>query len=63
MDFALTEEQSAVFEMAHAFGQERIAPNARQWEADGTIPKALWPDVGALGLGAIYVSEEAGGSG
>ncbi|MFA3917890.1 acyl-CoA dehydrogenase family protein [Ruegeria hyattellae] len=63
MDFALTEEQSAIFDMAHAFGQEQIAPFARKWEADGTIPKDLWPQVGALGFGGLYVSEDGGGSG
>ncbi len=63
MDFALTEEQTAIFDMAYAFGQEHIAPFARQWEADGTIPKDLWPKIGELGFGALYVSEEGGGSG
>ncbi|MEL7464380.1 MAG: acyl-CoA dehydrogenase family protein [Pseudomonadota bacterium] len=63
MDFALTEEQSAIFEMAYAFGQDEIAPFAQTWEAEGTIPKALWPKVAALGLGGIYVGEEYGGSG
>ncbi len=63
MDFALTEEQTAIFDMAYAFGQEHIAPFARQWEADGTIPKNLWPKIGELGFGALYVSEEVGGSG
>lgn len=63
MDFALSEEQSAIFDMAYDFGQERIAPNAAQWERDGTIPKDLWPEVGALGLAGIYVDEEMGGSG
>lgn len=63
MDFALSEEQSAIFDMAYTFGQERIAPYARVWEADGTIPKSLWPEIGALGLGGIYVSEQYGGSG
>ncbi|MEX0348048.1 MAG: acyl-CoA dehydrogenase family protein [Paracoccaceae bacterium] len=63
MDFALTEEQSAIFDMAHAFGQDQIAPFARQWEADGTIPKELWPQVGELGFGGLYVSEESGGAG
>ena len=63
MDFALTEEQTAIFDMAHQFGQEHIAPFARQWEAEGTIPKELWPQVGELGFGGLYVSEEAGGSG
>ena len=63
MDFALSDEQTAIFDMAHAFGQEHIAPFARQWEADGTIPKDLWPRIAELGFGALYVSEDAGGSG
>ena len=63
MDFALTEEQTAIFDMAHAFGQDHIAPHARDWEAAGTIPKTLWPDIGALGFGGLYVSEDAGGAG
>ncbi len=63
MDFALTEEQTAIFDMAYAFGQDHVAPFARQWEADGTIPKELWPKIGELGFGGLYVSEEAGGSG
>jgi len=63
MDFALTEEQTAIFDMAHAFGQDTIAPYARDWEAAGTIPKELWPEVGALGFASLYVSEDAGGSG
>jgi len=63
MDFALTEEHTAIFDMAYAFGQENIAPFARDWETEGTIPKELWRELGALGLGGIYVSETAGGSG
>lgn len=63
MDFALTEEQVSIFDMARAFGQERIAPHSRDWEAAGTIPKDLWAQVGALGFAALYVSEDAGGSG
>ena len=63
MDFAMTEEQTAIFEMAHGFGQEHIAPNARAWEAEGTIPKKLWPALAELGFGGLYVSEDAGGAG
>ncbi|WP_300055015.1 acyl-CoA dehydrogenase family protein [uncultured Roseobacter sp.] len=63
MDFAATEEQTAIFEMAYAFGQEHIAPFAQDWEEQGTIPKALWPKVAELGLAGIYVSETYGGSG
>ena len=63
MDFALSEEQTAIFDMARAFGEENIAPFARQWEADGTIPKDLWPRIAELGFGGLYVGEEMGGSG
>ena len=63
MDFALSEEQTAIFDMAYAFGQEHIAPFAQQWEKDETIPKDLWPRIAELGFGGLYVSEEAGGSG
>ena len=63
MDFALSEEQQMIFDMAYDFGQEKIAPFAVQWEEDGTIPKSLWPEIAALGFGGLYVSEEHGGSG
>ncbi|SMR71100.1 hypothetical protein SAMN04488030_0720 [Aliiroseovarius halocynthiae] len=63
MDFALTEEQTLIFDMAKSFGEENIAPNSEKWEAEGTIPKELWPQLAELGFGGIYVSEEYGGSG
>ena len=63
MDFSLSSEQTAIFDMAYEFGQEHIAPFARDWEKQGTIPKELWHKVAQLGLGGIYVSDEMGGSG
>lgn len=63
MDFALSEEQQSIYDMALAFGQEHIAPFARQWEAEGTIPRDLWAKVGELGFGGLYVSEDNGGTG
>ncbi|MEH6521431.1 acyl-CoA dehydrogenase family protein [Sulfitobacter sp.] len=63
MDFALSEEQTAIFDMAYAFGQEHIAPNAQAWEKAETIPKELWPQIAELGFGGLYVSEDGGGSG
>ncbi|WP_392337248.1 acyl-CoA dehydrogenase family protein [Loktanella salsilacus] len=62
MDFALSQEQSAIFDMAQACGAEHIAPFARQWEKDGTIPRDLWPKLAELGFGGLYVSEEYGGT-
>ena len=44
MDFALSEEQVAIFDMAYAFGQDEIAPFARDWETanhpQGPVAKA-----------------------
>ena len=63
MDFALTEEQTAIFEMAKAFGATKITPHARDWDAAGEIPKSLWPKLAELGFGGLYVREENGGAG
>ncbi len=63
MDFALSEEQEAIFDMARSFGEDNIAPHAEEWEKAGTIPKELWTELAQLGLGGIYVREENGGSG
>ncbi len=63
MDFALSEEQDAIFDMAKAFGDEHIAPFARDWEIEATIPKTLWPKLADLGFGGLYVDEAHGGSG
>ena len=63
MDFALSEEQQAIFDMAYEFGQSNIAPHAREWEAEGTIPRRLWAEAAELGMGGLYVSDEYGGSG
>lgn len=63
MNFEPTDDQKAIFEMALSFGQERIRPFAAEWEEAGTIPRSFLREAGALGLGGIYVSEAAGGSG
>ncbi|MEM7643438.1 MAG: acyl-CoA dehydrogenase family protein [Pseudomonadota bacterium] len=63
MDFALSEESTAIFDMARDVGQAEIAGHARTWEAEGTIPKDLWPKLAELGFGGLYVSEDSGGSG
>ena len=63
MDFALSEESQAVFDMAYDVGQAEIAPHARTWEEDGTIPRDLWPKLAELGFAGLYVSEDSGGSG
>ncbi|PZX36321.1 hypothetical protein LY56_03436 [Roseinatronobacter thiooxidans] len=63
MEFNLSEESQAIYDMALAFGQEHIGPFARDWEAQGTIPKELWAKFAELGFGGLYVREESGGAG
>ena len=63
MEFARSEEQDAIFDMAYGFGQDHIAPHALTGDRQGAIPKHLWPKVAELGLAGIYVREQSGGSG
>ncbi|SFD80247.1 acyl-CoA dehydrogenase family protein [Roseivivax sediminis] len=63
MDFSLSDEQEAIFDMARDFGAAEIAPRALAWEKEGTIPRALWPRLAELGFGGLFVSEESGGAG
>jgi alkylation response protein AidB-like acyl-CoA dehydrogenase len=62
MDFALSDEQVAIRDMARAFGAERIAPHALDWETEG-IPREVLRAAGELGFGAMYVPEALGGAG
>jgi len=62
MDFALTEEQVAIVELARDFADNEIAPHAARWEHEGSIPKSLLRQAGELGFAGIYVAEEHGGS-
>ncbi|HSF92846.1 MAG TPA: acyl-CoA dehydrogenase family protein [Paracoccaceae bacterium] len=63
MDFALSEEQQMIFDMAYDFGQENVAPFADEWEAAGTIPKEVLRAAAELGFAVMYVPEEKGGTG
>lgn len=63
MDFGLSQEQDAIFDMARMFGEENIAPFALQWDEDEVVPKSLWVEMAKLGFGGLYVSENAGGIG
>ena len=62
MDFALTEEQNAIYDMAFAFGQENIAPHAIVWDEKEHFPKDVVRAAGELGMAGIYVREDVGGS-
>jgi alkylation response protein AidB-like acyl-CoA dehydrogenase len=61
--FALNADHAAVQEMAKAFADERIAPNALAWDEARHFPVDVLREAAGLGMAAIYVREESGGSG
>jgi acyl-CoA dehydrogenase len=60
---AYTEDHEAFRQTVRRFMLEEIAPNAKQWQEDGIVPKSIWPKAGELGLLCPTVPEEYGGLG
>ena len=63
LDFGLGETVEAIRETTFRFAAEKIAPIAAQIDETNSFPRALWPQMGALGLHGITVEEEWGGLG
>jgi len=63
LDFSLSEEQCAIQEAARAFSDAELAPNAARWDEEKHFPVDVLRQAAALGLAAIYVREDVGGSG
>jgi alkylation response protein AidB-like acyl-CoA dehydrogenase len=61
--FALTADHLAVREMARAFADERIAPNALAWDEEKHFPVDVLREAAALGMATIMVGEAHGGAG
>ncbi len=62
MQFALTEDQIAVRDMARDFAAEKIAPHALKWDEEKFFPVAVMREAAALGMGGIYIRDDVGGS-
>jgi len=63
MDFALGDTADAIRESTARFAGTRIAPIAAEIDASNSFPRALWPEMGELGLHGITIEEEWGGLG
>ncbi len=63
MDFALSQERAAIRAMALDFAATELAPHAVAWDREKHFPVDTLRRAGALGMGAIYVREDAGGTG
>lgn len=63
MDFALTEEQEAIQEMALRFAADELAPYAAEWDEKKHFPVDVIRKSAELGLAGIYTRDDVGGSG
>ncbi|MHA3913575.1 acyl-CoA dehydrogenase family protein [Halovulum sp. GXIMD14793] len=63
MDFSFSDDQRAIIDLAHDFGQSAIAPYALDWDQQGTMPREVLSAAAELGLAAIYTPEDKGGTG
>ena len=63
MDFNLTEEQTAIHDMALGFARERILPDAVQWDETNHFPVDVLRESAGLGFAGLFVGDEHGGTG
>ncbi|WP_432588999.1 acyl-CoA dehydrogenase family protein [Streptomyces sp. HD1123-B1] len=63
MDLALTEEQTAVRQLARDFVAREVTPYAAEWDRAERVDRGIVGSLGALGFLGLTVPEEYGGSG
>lgn len=61
--FELPEATVQLREVALAFARERVAPFAQEWDERRHLPVDVLREAAGLGMAALYVREESGGSG
>ncbi|MBL8470851.1 MAG: acyl-CoA dehydrogenase [Rhodocyclaceae bacterium] len=59
----LTQEQELIRDSMRAFAQERLAPNAAEWDRKHTFPAQALKELGELGAMGMVVPEQWGGAG
>lgn len=62
MDFSLSQEQLAIREMVRNFAEKEMAPFAAEWDEKHFFPVDTLKKAASLGLGAIYVHADVGGT-
>ncbi len=63
VDLSLSDEQRDIMRMTREFTDARIAPRAREWDREHSIPPEVFAELGGLGLWGVCVPEEYGGAG
>ena len=62
MDFALTEDQALIRDMARKFADDRLKPHAAEWDETKHFPVEAMREAAELGFAGIYTREDVGGS-
>ncbi|HEX2431768.1 MAG TPA: isovaleryl-CoA dehydrogenase [Aestuariivirgaceae bacterium] len=63
LDFGLGETADMIRDSVRIFADDHIAPIAAEVDRSNEFPRALWPELGALGVLGVTVEEEYGGAG
>ena len=62
MPFTLSQDQTAMRDMALDFAREKLAPYAVEWDRERHFPVDVLREAAALGLAAITIAADVGGS-
>ena len=63
MHFTPTEEQTLISDMARQFAADQLLPHSAKWDEEKYLDREIFRGFAELGFGAIYISEEQGGTG
>ena len=61
--FTLDDDDKVIVDAAREFSDKRIGPKAQEWDETHHFPIDVLREAAEMGMGAIYVSEDVGGSG
>ncbi|CAN5220041.1 isobutyryl-CoA dehydrogenase [soil metagenome] len=61
--YQLSTEQRGLVDVVRGFAEAELAPHAIEWDQEKHFPVETIKRAGELGLGGIYVREDAGGAG
>lgn len=56
------DERGAILDAVRDFARTRLEPHALEWDRDKRFPRDVLAAAGELGLGALYVREDVGGT-
>lgn len=63
MSFELSDDLVEIRDLTRRFAAERIAPNARKWDAEKWLPDEVITEMGQVGILGVAFPEEYGGAG